>query len=263
MKERPEFHVVDKPLKVWPAIRYTFTSRSFLSLVAQNFMSILMQSLVMGTLFYLADYVLQVNALLPLGCQFVPLIIGVPVTTVIRRGFGVVGAQQLLLTLAGVALIPIAFVPGPLIFVCLALAGFGLSGPQTLTNVLFAQVTDEDELKSGVRREGAFFGVNAFLTKPAQSEALALTPFILETTGFVTQEANQGAILLDQPSAALLGMRSLAGLIPGVAMLVGAAILFLYPLRGAYLSDLQQRVLALHATKSEKLRALGSEPGES
>jgi len=255
VKERREFHVVDKPLKLWPAIRYTFASRSFLILVAQNFMSILMQSLVMGTLFYLADYVLQVNALLPLGCLFVPLIIGVPATSGIRRRLGVVGAQQLLLTIAGLALILIAFVPGPLIFVCLALAGFGLSGPQTLTNVLFAQVADEDELKSGVRREGAFFGVNALLTKPAQSVALALTPFILETTGFVTREANRGQILLDQPSAALLGMRSLAGLIPGIAMFAGAAILFLYLLRGAYLSDVQQRVLALHAIKSEKLRA--------
>jgi len=28
-----------------------------------------------------------------------------------------------------------------------------------------------EELRSGVRREGAFFGVNALLTKPAQSVA--------------------------------------------------------------------------------------------
>jgi GPH family glycoside/pentoside/hexuronide:cation symporter len=258
VKERREFHVVDEPLKLWPAIRYTFTSRSFLVLVAANFMSILMQSLVTGTMFYLADYVLQVNTLLPLACLFVPLIAGVPVTSLIRRRLGVVGAQQALLAVAGVALICIAFVPAPLIYVCLALAGFGLSGPQTLTNVLFGQVADEDELRSGVRREGAFFGVNALLTKPAQSVALALAPFMLEATGFITREANQGQILLDQTPAALLGMRSLTGLIPGVAVLAGAALLFLYPLRGAHLRDVKQRVLALHALKSDALRRAGS-----
>lgn len=257
VKERPEFHLVDKPLKLGPAIRYTFSSRAFLVLVAHNFMSILMQSLVLGTLFYLADYVLQVNVLMPLACLFIPLIIGVPLTTVIRRRLGVVGAQQLLLTLAGVALILLAVVPLPLVFVCLAVAGFGLAGPQTLTNVLFAQVADEDELRSGVRREGAFFGVNALLTKPAQSVALALAPFVLEMTGFVKREANQGQLLLDQPAAALFGMRSLTSLIPGVAMLVGAGILFLYPLRGAYLRDVQQRVLSLHASERAQLGAGG------
>jgi len=51
---------------------------------------------------------------------------------------GVVGAQQFLLVLAGIGLIAIAFVPKALIPVCIALAGVGLAGPQTLTNVLFA-----------------------------------------------------------------------------------------------------------------------------
>jgi len=253
VKERPEFHLVDRPLKLGEALRYTFTSKSFLVLVAQNFMSILMQSLILGALFYLADYVLQMNAMIPLACVFIPLIIGVPVTTLIRRRFGVVGAQQLLLTIAGIALVLIAVVPTSLILVCLAVAGFGLSGPQTLTNVLFAQVADEDELRSGVRREGAFFGVNALLTKPAQSVALALSPFILELTQFVTREANQGQIFLNQPVAVLFGIRSLVGLIPGVAMLLGAVILIWFPLRGEYLDQVQERVLALHARKHAQL----------
>jgi GPH family glycoside/pentoside/hexuronide:cation symporter len=253
VRERPEFHLVDKPLKLGPAIKYTFTSRSFLILVAQNFMSILMQALIMGALFYLADYVLQMNTLLPLACVFIPLIIGVPVTTLIRRRLGVVGAQQLLLLIAGIPLVLIAVVPKPLILACLALAGFGLSGPQTLTNVLFAQVADEDELRSGVRREGAFFGVNALLTKPAQSIALALSPFILELTHFVTRESRQGQITLDQPASALFGIRSLVGLIPGVAMILGAIILVWFPLRGAYLDRVQAEVLALHARKHAQL----------
>ena len=71
---------MDKPLGVGPAIRFTFTSRSFLILAAANFMSILMQSLLLGTLFYLADYVLQMNSMIVLAAVFIPLIIGVPVS---------------------------------------------------------------------------------------------------------------------------------------------------------------------------------------
>jgi GPH family glycoside/pentoside/hexuronide:cation symporter len=253
VKERPEFHIVDKPLKLGQAVKYTFTSRSFLILVAQNFMSILMQALILGSLFYLADYVLQINTMIVLVCVFIPLIIGVPVTTLIRRWLGVVRAQQLLLLIAGVALVLIAVVPKPLILVCLALAGFGLAGPQTLTNVLFAQVADEDELRSGVRREGAFFGVNALLTKPAQSVALTLIPFILESARFVTREAGGGQITLDQPASAIFGIRSLVGLIPGIAMILGAIILIWFPLRGERLARMQEDVLTLHARKHAQL----------
>ena len=254
VKERPEFYLGDKPLKLGQAIKYTFTSRSFLILVAQNFMSILMQALLLGAIFYVADYVLQMSAILLIACLFIPLIIGVPLTTLIRRRLGVVGAQQLLLVVAGVALLLIMVVPTPLIPICLAVAGFGLAGPQTLTNVLFAQVADEDELRTGVRREGAFFGVNALLTKPAQSVALALSPFILELTHFVSREANQGQIFLDQAPSAILGIKSLVGLVPGTAMLLGAIILIWFPLRGGYLAQVQEQVLALHAEKHEKLR---------
>jgi len=253
VKERPEFHLMDKPLKLGQALKYTFTSKSFLILVAQNFMSILMQSLILGVLFYVADYVLQMNVMILLVCVFTPLIIGVPVTTLVRRRFGVVGAQQLLLLIAGIALLLVVVVPTPLILVCLALAGFGLAGPQTLTNVLFAQVADEDELRSGVRREGVFFGVNALLTKPAQSVALALVPFILENTRFVSREANQGQIYLNQPAAAIFGIKALVGLIPGAVLILGAIILIWFPLRGTYLVKVQEEIMALHARKHAQL----------
>lgn len=257
VKERPEFTRVDKPIALGEAIRLTFASKSFLVLVAANFMSILMQALLLGAAFYLADYVLKVDSvIIVLAYLFVPLIIGVPVTTLIRQRLGVVRTQQLLLVLAGIGLVAISFVPESLILPCLALAGFGLAGPQTLTNVLFAQVADEDELRSGVRREGAFFGVNALITKPAQSLALILIAQILAATGFGTRESMGGIAFLDQPESAIQGIRYLVGLIPGLAMFAGAAILELYPLKGAYLEQVQARVLELHALKRKQLDAM-------
>jgi len=253
VKERPEFTKVDKPIPLWPSLKFTFTSKSFLILVAQNFMSILMSSLVMGMIYYLADYVLKMNTMIVLACLFIPLLIGVPVTNLIRKKLGVSGAQQLLLAIAGVGLIAMTFVPQVLMFPCIALAGFGLSGPQTLTNVLFAQVADEDEIRSGVRREGAFFGVNALITKPAKSIALALIPWILEITNFVTRDANGGQIYLSQPANAIFGIKVLIGLIPGVAMLIGALILFWYPLKGKHLEEIKTKVLVMHANKTAQL----------
>ena len=254
VRERLEFTRVDKPLKLKDQIKFTFTSKSFLILVAQNFMSILVSSLVTGSIFYLADYVLKMNTIILLAFIFIPLIGGVPITNMIRKKVGLVHAQQLLLLIAGVGLIALTFVPNALIPVCLVLVGFGLSGPQTLTNILFAEVADEDELRSGVRREGAFFGINAMITKPAQSLAIALPPFILEATHFVTREANNNMIFLDQPASALFGIKVFIGLIPGIAMLLGALILFWFPLRGARLEKMQHDLLELHAKKKAMLK---------
>ena len=255
VRERLEFTRVDKPLKLKDQIKFTFTSKSFLILVAQNFMSILVSSLVTGSIFYLADYVLKMNTIILLAFIFIPLIGGVPITNIIRKKLGLVQAQQLLLLIAGIGLIALTFVPNTLIPVCLVLVGFGLSGPQTLTNILFAEVADEDELRSGVRREGAFFGINAMITKPAQSLAIALPPFILEATNFVTRESNNNLIFLNQPASAIFGIKVFIGLIPGIAMLLGALILFWFPLRGARLEKMQHDLLELHAEKKARLEA--------
>jgi len=257
VKERREFTKVDKPISLKKSLKFTFSSKSFLILVGANFMSILMSSLVTGAIFYLADYVVNISTILLLACLFIPLFIGVPSTKMFTKRFGIVGGHQIMLIIAAIGLLSIMIVPTSLIPVCLAFAGFGLAGPQTLTNVLFAQVADEDETKSGVRREGAFFGVNALITKPAQSIAIALSPFILQATNFVTREQNGGNIFLNQPESAILGIKVIAGLVPGIAMALGAIILLWYPLRGERLERMQNEVLEIHARKHEMLSKIG------
>jgi GPH family glycoside/pentoside/hexuronide:cation symporter len=252
IKERREFAVVDKPVPPLEALKYTFTSKAFLFLVAENFMAILMSSLILGSIYYLADYVLQWPAIQLLAFLFIPLILGIPLTTLFRKWLGVVGAQQFLLVLAGIGLVAIAFVPEGLIPICIAIAGLGLAGPQTLTNVLFAQVADEDELRSGQRREGAFFGINALITKPAQSIAIWVTPFILERTNFITRASNAGEIFLNQPVEAIMGIKIFTGVIPGAACLLGALLLIWYPLKGQRLADVQQKILVLHKQKKQQ-----------
>jgi len=135
-------------------------------------------------------------------------------------------------------------------------AGLGLSGPLVLTNVLFAEVADEDEIKSGVRREAAFFGVNALITKPAQSVALAIVPFLLELGHFVTQEENGGIPFLNQPTEAILAIKISIGLLPGIALLVGAIILQFFPLKKQYLKEIQIKIIQIHNEKKQKYENL-------
>lgn len=250
-KERPEFTQVDEPLGLVDSFKYTFKSKSFLIVACANFMSIFMQSVLLGLMFYLGDYVLRVSTLYLVLALFVGLIIGTLIANMLAGKLGVVKANQTLLIISACFLIAVPFIPNPLIYICLFFAGFGISGPLVLTNVLFAQIVDEDETKSGVRREASFFGVNAFITKPAQSLAIALAAILLQMSGFLP--ARGGEIVVDQPESAIFMIKIIVGFLPGVALLIGALILHWYPLKGDYLIEVQEKVLKMHKEKHAKL----------
>ena len=55
----------------------------------------------------------------------------------------------------------------------------------------------------------------------------------------------------------MFAIKALVGLIPGISMFVGAAILQFYPLKGQRLLKMQQDVLGLHAQKREQYEKLG------
>ncbi len=258
VKERPEFTLVDKPLGFRETFAFTFTSKAGMLVIVANFFSLLMQQILLGSMFYLADYVLHVDTIVCLAMIILGLLLGTLFANKIATKIGVVQTEQVLLLISGIPLVLLTFAPTELIYLCLPFAGFGIAGPLVLTNVLTAQAADEDEIRTGVRREAAFFGVMALISKPAQSLAIFLAAWLIEGAGFIP--ANGGPIVLNQPAAVPVAIRILVGLIPGLAMLAGSLLLTWYPLRGTYLKEIQQKVLVMHAEKATKLKLQQGRP---
>jgi GPH family glycoside/pentoside/hexuronide:cation symporter len=234
-------------------------SKSFLIVVAANFMGILIQSLIIGSMFYLADYILQESTIILLIFVFIPLLIGIWLTPKLIKRWGVVKSDQLLLVIGGAGLIFLFIVTAwnisTLAYIALGLSAIGFIGPLIFTNVLFAQTTDEDELKTGVRREAIFFGINAMLTKPAQSLAIIIPAALLDLTNFIPHALGDPPVL-PQPPAAILAIRIFIGLIPGIALISAALILQIYPLKGERLQKIQRDILVLHDEKLKKLEEM-------
>jgi GPH family glycoside/pentoside/hexuronide:cation symporter len=253
VKERREFALVDRKLKFWESLKYTLSNKSFWVFVSMNFLATFMNSISTGSIFYLADYVTRTSTIILLVYLFVPLALGIPVANLVVRKIGLVKAQIIYMVITGVGLAAIALVPQNLIPFSLIVAGLGLSGQQSITYNILGLVIDDDEIRTGTRREGSYYGANALLTKPAQSLALFLTAFILEQSGFVTRAMNNGEIFLNQPESALFGIRSIVGLIPGVAMIVGAGIMFFFPIKGERLVELKEKIMVMHAEKKAEL----------
>jgi len=258
-KERPEFTVVDKPLGFFDAIRETFKHKDFLIVVAANFMGILIQSLIIGSLFYVADYVVQQSTIILLIFVFIPLLLGIWVTPKLIKKWGVVKSDQILLIIGGSGLILLFIVTEwdvlALVYISIAISSIGFVGPLIFTNVLFAQCADDDELKTGVRREAMFFGVNALLTKPAQSIAIIIPTALLDLANFIPHPLGEDPVL-DQPAAAIFAIRLFIGLIPGIALILAAIILRYYGIKGAYWEGVQSQILILHEEKHQKLEKM-------
>ena len=83
-----------------------------------------------------------------------------------------------------------------------------------------------------LRREGAFFGVNALITKPAISLGAYIIAVVHEITGYV-----KGSLV--QPESALLGLRILVSIIPFVIILAAMLFLLVYPLDGERLKEVK------------------------
>ena len=251
-EERPEFTIIDEPVGLIDSVKFTFKSKSFLIVACANFMSIFMQSILLGLMFYLGDYVLKVSSIFLVLTLFVGLVIGTLCANILAVKLGVAKAIQFLLIIAAIFLMAIPFVPDMFIFACLFFAGFGLSGPLVLTNVLFAQVADEDETKSGVRREAMFFGINALITTPAQSLAIGLAAVLLQLSGFIP--AGEEGIVVNQPPEVIFMIKFVVGFLSGLAILIGALIYIWYPLKGDYLTEVQNKVMQMHEEKHAKLQ---------
>ena len=90
---------------------------------------------------------------------------------------------------------------------------------------MLGEVVDEDELRSGERREGLYFGLFTFLRKLGGASAVAIALFVLDLSGYVANEV--------QSQATLTTIRVLTAVVPGVFVALGAWVALGYPLTRA------------------------------
>jgi GPH family glycoside/pentoside/hexuronide:cation symporter len=122
------------------------------------------------------------------------------------------------------ALLPLLIISGlgaAIIFS--GLLGIGLSGIILISDLLISDVIDHDEKITGARREGMYFGVNAFICRFAIALEAA-------SIGFVFYITKYNPVIFTQPKAFMIGLRFLIAGIPMAALAAAFAIMFYYPL---------------------------------
>jgi len=147
--------------------------------------------------------------------------------------------------------------PGGLAHILIAaiFAGFGFGATQVVPWAMVADSVEEDELKTGKRREGIYAGYLVFFRKLATALSIFAVTRILASTGF--QAGTTGSFYIEQPPSALMALRLLVGVIPALMLFLAILVAFRYPLdRDTHLAIRQE--LKLRRSEQNKER---SEPG--
>lgn len=123
-------------------------------------------------------------------------------------------------------------------------AGLFASALWVLPFSMMADVVDEDELHSGIRREGIGFGIMNFGEKLAAGSALVLSGVLLDL--FI--HLKSGSDLQTPEAAARIGLGY--GLFPGILLGLCVLLVLAYRLNRRRVHEIQQRLLVLRQEKS-------------
>jgi glycoside/pentoside/hexuronide:cation symporter, GPH family len=120
--------------------------------------------------------------------------------------------------------------PGQIVFlfVMAILAGAGVSIGYLVPWSMIPDVVELDELETGQRREGIFYGFFVFLQKMGISLGLAMSNYVFALTGYINQVP--GGALPVQPPGVLMALRIFVSLAPAVILLISFVAVYKYPI---------------------------------
>lgn len=234
---------VSEDFSFFEAFKTTFANRSFIPMcIAQTMRFVTTNALATGMTFYV-KYTLEANegqTSIILGVTFVTTALALyPWKRFIANRFEARTTALCGYAATAIAMIPLWFVTtlqGAIIggvFIGIAFAGIFL-----MDNILIADVIDEDEFKTGERREGMYFGLNGLVVTLSTAIASIFFGIVAPAYGYDTS-------LTVQPDSVGLGFRVyMVGLAVGGCTLAFLALLT-YPLHGERLkavkNELEQR----------------------
>ncbi|NPA30456.1 MAG: MFS transporter [Chloroflexi bacterium] len=261
-RERPEFRD-EAALPFWQALKATFGHPNFRIFLAVNLLVQFVFLMLNATAPFYTKYALgfvkpvtvagmtlapemQTSAFL--GLAFAVALLAMPAWAWFTRRVGSRTALQTALGLTAAVLLGLFwahdFGSGMLMA---GLMGVPLAGLLMLTDLLLADVVDEDELRSGVRREGMYFGINGLVIRLAFVAQGLIMAALLKWGGY--HAPPPGSAYVPQPARAITAFRWMMAGLPALAALLGVALLRAYTLHGATLDDLKARLEVLHQQK--------------
>lgn len=228
------------------AIKATFFNRSFITIVIAQTMRHFATAVASSGLAFYTKYSLGVDpasSSIILGTIFIVATLALyPWKHFLANRFEPRTTLFIAYALMGLSTIPLFLAKTMLAaiftaaFMGVALAGLLLMGDVTLSDVI-----DEDEINTGQRREGMYFGMSGLII----TLAYALSSIVF---GGISAAYGYDPLLIQQPESVSLGFRIFISVPPAIGSLFAIITLLFYPLHGKRLKEVKDSLKNKHAT---------------
>jgi GPH family glycoside/pentoside/hexuronide:cation symporter len=247
IKEKVEFKQdAYKTPSVLQAFKYTLKNKSFIFYVIAALMTWFIYGLLLPIVPFYGTYVLGISEgslmlSVLLLVVFLMAIPGLYLWKVVGHKVGVRKGYMISMLVWAATLSPLMFISSPIAgIISFAFVGIGLSGSLYYIDLLVSDIVDEDEIKTGVRREGGYYGINALVIRLSTILTFVTIGLVFTTNGWW---------VYDPGSVPIFALRSIMFIYPAIALIIGAISLYFYPLHGKRLVEIKAAQAKLHAEK--------------
>ncbi len=229
-QKKPQKPPVSPPLQLFVT---AFRSRALLSVIAASVVMLLAQLTMQNMAGYLyPDYynaaaAQSVSTLFMVGAMALSALLAGP----LGKKYGKAEISALSAFFAAAVCFVLYFLRPANVWVFIllqAMAWLGLGIFAMVNWALITDVTDDAELKNGVREDGSIYALYSFARKLGQAAAAGASGFLLTMIGYDT---SAHAIVNGQSPSVLRGIYAISTLLPAVGfLLLGLILWFWYPL---------------------------------
>jgi GPH family glycoside/pentoside/hexuronide:cation symporter len=214
-------------LGIFQSLTYTLKNRAFRYAAGIYMTSWMTVAMVQALFIYYVTYWMNMANELDYLLAVVQLaaFICIPIIVKLADKMGKTRAYIFGMVWWAAVMLSLAFLPsnaGKIVYIIAALAGMGIAAAHVIPWSILPDVVDDDELRTGHRREGTFYGYMVFIQKAGTAIILAIIPWVLSRTGYVADQV--------QNTATTTAIRLMMGILPAVLLTISMVLAGKFPI---------------------------------
>ncbi|MEO1286323.1 MAG: MFS transporter [Chloroflexota bacterium] len=226
-------------------LQIVFSNRPYLMVTGIYLLSWLTLQFIQANLLLYTRYWLDAEDQFTIFVALIQIVAAVflPIWTIASTKIGKKGVYVAGASIWLVALIALYFLqPGQSTFLMIlsAISGIGVSVAYLIPWSMVPDTIEYNELETGERQEGVFYGMFVFLQKLGLAGGLALSNFALEGAGYINAEVIDGVQqFVEQPDSVLETLRVIVSIAPAIILALSIPIALLYPITRQRYDEIQ------------------------
>ncbi|MEJ2248440.1 MAG: MFS transporter [Candidatus Lokiarchaeota archaeon] len=256
IKERVEFSKDPKQApSFFKAVKFSFKNKPFRTYVFTNLSIWYVFGLVPIMNPYFMKFIIGITGFLPsvfLALLFISAIAFMTVWSKIFAKFGPKKGELMAMGALIITMIPFLFISNIIgaILTYIA-AGFGFAGIMFGRDIMMSTIIDTDEIETGIRREAAYYGVNALIIR-LSTIGVYLSIFFVFGVEFGGLKAIFDPTVVTSLSEG--GIRTLMYILPSIGLLIGMILLWvLFPVTKEKYEIMRKDLERIHEDKKQKV----------